>query len=345
MDSSQGTRFSVLDLAPVKLGGTIGESFQNTVNLAQHAEKLGYTRFWLAEHHNMVGIASAATAVLIGLVAGKTTSIRVGSGGVMLPNHAPILIAEQFGTLETLYPGRIDLGIGRAPGTDPLTIRALRRDPRAADDFPEQLRELLALLGPAAANQAVRAVPGEGTNVPVTLLGSSTFSAQLAAATGLPFAFAAHFAPHDLHDAIRLYRTRFQPSQWLEEPYVIVGVPVVAAESDGEAQRLATTMIQRFLQLIRGDNLLLRPPIDSMDGLWLPNERLMAQSRMGEAIIGSPDTVRLGLEALLERTATDEIIISTELYDQQDRLRSYQIVAELMSAMNRRERAGRRVAS
>jgi luciferase family oxidoreductase group 1 len=344
MDSSQLTRFSVLDLAPVRVGGTIAESFQNTVDLAQHAEKLGYTRFWLAEHHNMVGIASAATSVLIGHVACKTSRLRVGSGGVMLPNHAPIVIAEQFGTLETLYPGRIDLGIGRAPGTDPLTIRALRRDPRAADDFPEQLRELLTLLGPAEANRAVRAVPGEGTNVPVWLLGSSTFSAQLAAAMGLPFAFAAHFAPQDLHDAIRLYRTRFQPSQWLKDPYVMVGVPIVAADTDREAQRLATTMSQRFLQLIRGENLLLRPPVDGMDGLWTPNERLMAQSRMTEAIIGSPETVLLGLEALLERTSADEVIVTTELYDHAARLRSYQIVAELMTVLNRREQVGTQAA-
>jgi luciferase family oxidoreductase group 1 len=333
MGSIQGPRFSVLDLAPVRLGGSIAGSFQNSADLAQHAERWGYTRFWLAEHHNMPGIASAATSVLIGHVASKTSSIRVGSGGVMLPNHAPLVIAEQFGTLETLYPGRIDLGIGRAPGTDPVTLRALRRDPAAADDFPEQVRELLSYLGPPTQRQTVQAVPGAGTNVPVWLLGSSTFSAQLAAVMGLPFAFAAHFAPHDLLDALRLYRARFTPSEWLDRPYAMVGVPVVAAETDQKALRLATTMVQRFLQIIRGENLLLRPPIDSMDGLWLPNEKLMAQSRMAEAIIGGPETVQMGMEALLERTEADEIMLSTELYDFSERLRSYEIVSQTMKEM------------
>lgn len=338
MNSSQGTRFSVLDLAPVRLGGTIAESFDNTVDLAQHAEKWGYTRFWLAEHHNMVGISSAATSVLIGHVACHTSSIRVGSGGVMLPNHAPIVIAEQFGTLETLYPGRIDLGIGRAPGTDPLTLRALRRDPRAADDFPDQVRELLAFLGPASERQPVKAVPGADTNVPVWLLGSSTFSAQLAAVMGLPFAFAAHFAPHEVYDALRLYRSRFQPSQWLDKPYAMVGLPVVAADTGDKAQRLATTITQRFLQLVRGENLLLHPPVETMDGVWTPNEKLLAQSRMTEAIVGDPETVRSGLETFLERTEADEIIISTELYDHADRLRSYELVSQIVKILNRRER-------
>lgn len=334
MSSSQGTRFSVLDLAPVKIGGTIAEGFRNSVDLAQHAENFGYTRYWLAEHHNMPGISSAATSILIGHVAGQTKSIRVGSGGVMLPNHAPLVIAEQFGTLETIYPGRIDLGIGRAPGTDPLTLRALRRDPRAADDFPDQVRELLAFLGPAVERQAVRAVPGAGTNVPVWLLGSSTFSAQLAAVMGLPFAFAAHFAPQDLYDALRLYRSRFQPSQFLDRPYAMVGIPVVAAETDQQAQRLATTMLQRFLQLIRAENLLLHPPVDGMDGLWNPTEKLMAQSRMAEAIIGGPETLRMGLEVLLERAQPDEIIVSTELYDHADRVRSYELVSQVMNELN-----------
>ena len=335
MKEPQGIRYSVLDLAPVRVGGSIAESFRNTVNLAQQVERLGYTRLWLAEHHNMPGIASAATAVLIGHVAGQTKTIRVGSGGVMLPNHPPIVIAEQFGTLESLYPGRIDLGVGRAPGTDQLTTRALRRVIRAADDFPEQVQELLMYLGPARPGQAVRAVPGVGTNVPVWLLGSSTFSAQLAAALGLPFAFAAHFAPQDLYAALRLYRTKFQPSQWLEKPYAMIGIPVVAADSDEQAQRLATTLYQRFLDLIHGREMLLRPPVDSMNSLWNDNERLMAQSRMTEAIIGGPETVRAGLAKFIERAQPDEIMVSCELYDQRDRFRSYEAVAELMTELNR----------
>ncbi len=323
---------SVLDLAPVRKGGTLTETFRNTLELARCVEQWRYTRFWLAEHHNMPGIASAATAVLIGYVAGGTSRIRVGSGGVMLPNHAPIVIAEQFGTLETLYPGRIDLGVGRAPGTDGLTTRALRRDPNAAADFPDQVEELLALLAPARPGQKVRAVPGAGTNVPVWLLGSSTFSAQLAAALGLPFAFAGHFAPQDMRDALRLYRGGFQPSAYLAEPHAMVGLPVIAASSDAEARRLSTTPAQRALELIRGEPFLLSPPVESMEGRWSPQEQAWVETKMGAAIIGGPDTVRARLKTFLEEMPFDEVMVSCELYEQADRLRSHEIVADVFPA-------------
>jgi luciferase family oxidoreductase group 1 len=325
------TSFSVLDLAPVRKGGTIAEAFRNSLDLARHVEQWGYTRFWLAEHHNMQGIASAATAVLIGYVAGGTKTIRVGSGGVMLPNHAPLVIAEQFGTLETLYPGRIDLGVGRAPGTDQMTTRALRRDPNAAADFPDQVEELLRYLAPAEPGQKVRAVPGAGTNVPVWLLGSSTFSAQLAALLGLPFAFAGHFAPQDMRDALRLYRQRFEPSVYLDKPHAMVGLPIIAADTDAEARRLATTPAQRALQLIRGEPFLLSPPVESMDGLWNSTERAFVESKLGAAIVGGPETVERELAKFVEETEADEIMMACELYDQRDRLRSYELVASMVS--------------
>jgi luciferase family oxidoreductase group 1 len=328
------TRFSVLDLAPVKENGTVGESFANTLGLARHVEALGYTRFWLAEHHNMTGIASAATAVLIGYVAGGTSTIRVGSGGIMLPNHAPLVIAEQFGTLETLYPGRIDLGLGRAPGTDRATVRALRRDPASTGlEFPEQVRELLHYLAPASPGQLVRAVPGEGTNVPVWLLGSSTFSAQLAALYGLPFAFASHFAPQELMEALFLYRENFQPSERLEKPYVMTGLPVIAAETDKEAQRLATTPALRFLKLIRGEPFLLSPPIDNMEEVWTPDERLLVEAKFGAAIVGGPQTVRRKIERFIEKTQADEVMVVSDIFDHQKRLRSYEIVADVMKGI------------
>jgi len=286
---SKPVRYSVLDLAPVRAGGAIAEALRNTLDLARHAERWGYTRYWLAEHHNMPGIASAATSVLIGYVAGGTSTIRVGSGGIMLPNHAPLLIAEQFGTLETLYPGRIDLGIGRAPGSDGLTSRAIRRTLRqTGDDLPELLDELLHYLAPAAPGQHVTAFPGAGTRVPVWLLGSSTFSAQLAAKLGLPFAFASHFAPELLYQAIRLYRTQFQSSESLAEPYVMAGVPVIAAPTDEEANRLATSPKQRFLKLIRGEPIFTVPPVDSMDGLWNEAEREIVEGKFAAAIVGGP---------------------------------------------------------
>jgi luciferase family oxidoreductase group 1 len=323
--------FSVLDLAPVRQGGSIADTFRNSLDLARHAEDWGYTRFWMAEHHNMPGIASAATSVLIGFIAAGTKTIRVGSGGIMLPNHSSLVIAEQFGTLATLFPGRIDLGLGRAPGTDGLTARALRRHMNQAVDFPEQVTELLGYLG--SATQSVRAVPGLGTNVPVWLLGSSTFSAQLAADLGLPFAFAAHFAPQEMMDAISIYRRYFEPSQYARQPYVVVGLPVVAADSDEEAQYLSTTSSQRFLKLIRGEPFLLEPPVRSMDGLWSAPEKELVASRFQAAIVGGPGTVRRKLEDFVERTQADEIIFQCEPYDHQARLHSFEITAEVMKSL------------
>jgi luciferase family oxidoreductase group 1 len=326
--------FSVLDLATVKEGGSIADSFAETLKLAQHAETWGYTRFWLAEHHNMTGIASAATSVLIGYVAGGTSTIRVGSGGVMLPNHAPLVIAEQFGTLETLYPKRIDLGLGRAPGTDGATFRALRRGPDSADDFPEQVEELLSLLEPARPGQIVRAVPGAGKRVPVWLLGSSTFSAQLAARMGLPFAFAAHFAPQQLRPALYLYRSGFRPSQWLDKPYAMACIPVVAAETDEEATMLATSLQLRFLQMVRGvKDALLAPPIQSMNGRWSEQEKAHVETMLSELIMGGPRNLETQLAAFLETTRLDELMISCGIYDSQLRLRSYQIVSEIMRGL------------
>jgi len=327
--------FSVLDLAPVRKGGSIADTFRNSLDLARHAEDWGYTRFWLAEHHNVPGIASAATSVLIGFIAAGTKTIRVGSGGIMLPNHSSLVIAEQFGTLATLFPGRIDLGLGRAPGTDGLTARALRRHMnQPAVDFPEQVLELLGYLGPAPVThqtgQTLRAVPGSGTNVPVWLLGSSTYSAQLAAQLGLPFAFAAHFAPQEMMDAISLYRRYFEPSQYMRQPFVMVAVSVIAADSDGEAQCLSTTSLQRVLKLIRGEPFLLEPPVDSMDGLWGVQEKELVASRFHAAIVGGPATARGKLEDFFDRTQADEIMIQCEPYDHQARLRSFEITAEIM---------------
>ena len=327
-------RYSVLDLAPVRAGGSIAEAYRNTLDLARHAERWGYTRFWLAEHHNMPGIASAATSVLIGYVAGGTSTLRVGSGGIMLPNHAALAIAEQFGTLETLYPGRIDLGLGRAPGSDGLTARALRRGLNSTEeDFPRQVAELLAYLGPAAPGERLQAFPGAGTNVPVWLLGSSTYSAQLAAAMGLPFAFASHFAPALLLDAIQTYREEFRPSSYLQRPYVMAGLPVIGAETDAEAQRLATSALQRHLKLIRGEPIFVPPPVASMDGLWNEAERHMVQSRMSIAIVGGPETVRHKLAEFLRQTQADELMITSDCYEHLHRLRSFEIAAQTVQAL------------
>jgi luciferase family oxidoreductase group 1 len=293
-------------------------------------EQWGYTRFWLAEHHNMAGIASAATSVLIGHVAGGTSRIRVGSGGIMLPNHSSLIIAEQFGTLETLYPGRVDLGVGRAPGGDAATARAIRPLMVSEDDFPRQVHELLAYLGPESPGNRVRAIPGQGTNVPVWLLGSSTYSAQLAAVLGLRFAFASHFAPEMMHDALHLYRENFRPSTSLAEPYAMVGIPLVAAETDEDARRLATTPYQRFLQLIRHQPIYALPPVESMDGLWSAYERAAVESKFAAAIVGGPETVRRKLTDLLRTTHADEVIFTSDLYHFSDRLRSFEIAAELM---------------
>jgi len=329
MPTLADTPLSVLDLAPVRQGGTISDAFVNSVALARHVEALGYKRFWLAEHHNMPGIASSATAVLIGHIAGATSTIRVGSGGVMLPNHAPIIIAEQFGTLEALYPGRIDLGLGRAPGTDQLTTRALRRD--LADDenaFPRNVQELLALLAPAGELQRVRAVPGSGSNVPVWLLGSSTFSAQLSGMLGLPFAFASHFAPQRLMEAIEVHRHFFKPSEYLDKPHVMVGLPVIAAESDERANYLATTTFQRLINLVRGRPTVLVPPVESMDGLWDEREEAYVRTHLGVAVIGGPETVKRRLEDFVQQTGADELIITSDFYDPVDRLRSFEIIME-----------------
>lgn len=321
---------SVLDLAPVIEGGTVAESFRRSVDLAQHVEKWGYRRFWLAEHHSIPGVASAATAVLIGHVAGATSTLRVGSGGVMLPNHSPLVVAEQFGTLEALYPGRIDLGLGRAPGSDQATARALRRDERAADDFPRQVQELIAFMGAVQPGQRVVAIPGANARVPVWLLGSSTFSAQLAAALGLPFAFAGQFAPAQMFDALRLYRDNFQPSDVLGAPYAMIGLPVIAAETDAEAHRLATSAQQQILALIRRHPISVPPPIESLDGNWDNYEQAAVAAHLGVAVVGGPETVREKIADFAERTGADELIIHSQFYSHADRLRSYEIVADLI---------------
>ncbi|MGM0825233.1 MAG: LLM class flavin-dependent oxidoreductase [Pseudomonadota bacterium] len=327
MSNLASTALSVLDLAPIRQGGSAAETFQDSVSLAQLTEQLGYQRYWLAEHHNIEGIASAATAVLIGHIAGQTSRIRVGSGGIMLPNHPPLVVAEQFGTLETLYPGRIDLGLGRAPGSDGATMQAMRRHARAGvDDFPAQLDELRGYLGDASPQQRVKAVPGQGTHVPIWLLGSSGFSAQLAAKLGLPFAFAAQFAPGYLFEALRLYRDNFQPSAHLDAPYATVGLPVIAAESDAMAHYLATTAQQKFLNLIRGKPTVSMPPVEQLD--WTPMERAQVEQFLGAAIIGGPETVKAQLSDFQARTGANELMINSDFYDPQDRLKSYQIVAD-----------------
>jgi len=321
--------FSVLDLSPIPQGSTASDSFRNTLDLARHAEAWGYNRYWLAEHHNMPGIASAATAVVIGHVAGGTKTIRVGSGGIMLPNHAPLVIAEQFGTLESLYPGRIDLGLGRAPGTDQRTAHALRRNlASSGDTFPQDVLELQALRGPVQPGQVVRAVPGAGTNVPLWLLGSSLYSAQLAAMLGLPFAFASHFAPEMMMQAAEIYRARFQPSEQLQQPHVMLGINVVAAETDAEARRIFTSVQQQFVNLRRGTPGQLPPPIDDIDDYASPMERAGIDQALAAAVVGSPETVRRGLAAFVERTRADELIIAGHIYDHTARLRSYEIAAD-----------------
>lgn len=323
---------SILDLVPVVLGETPREALRKSLDLIQHAEKFGYTRYWVAEHHNMSAIASAATSVVIGYLASGTSTIRVGSGGIMLPNHSPLVIAEQFGTLESLYPGRIDLGLGRAPGTDPLTVRALRRAPGRADSFPEDVLELQSYLAtpePGAPRTAVRAVPGRGTEVPIWILGSSTFGAELAAAYGLPYAFASHFAPTTLFDALAIYRKLFRPSKQLDQPYAMVGVNVVAAETDREARRLFTTVQQSFTNLLRGTPGKLQPPIDDIEEYWTPPEKHQASRMLEHSIVGSPETVKRELEVFARLTKADELMVVTSLHDHAARVRSYQILADL----------------
>lgn len=333
MSSQHNVAFSVLDLASRKdVDQGPAPALQRSLALAQHVENLGFTRFWVAEHHNMDAIVSSATSVLIGYLAAGTQRIRVGSGGVMLPNHAPLVIAEQFGTLEALYPGRIDLGLGRAPGTDPITARALRRDRSgSADDFPAEVAELQAFLGPRQAGQKVIAMPGVDSHVPIWLLGSSLFSAQLAAEQGLPYAFASHFAPRMMMQAIELYRRNFKPSAVLDKPYVMLGVPVVAAETDARAEFLATTTYQRILALIRGQNMLMRPPVKVMHDLWTPQEEYTVKEFLSMAMIGSAATIEQKLQVLLQHTQADELIFTCDVYEQADRLRSFDILAGLQA--------------
>jgi luciferase family oxidoreductase group 1 len=323
-----GLAVSVLDLVGMRAGEPAGSAIARSVDLARHVEQWGYKRYWLAEHHSISGLACSATPVLIGHVAAATKTIRVGSGGVMLPNHAPLVVAEQFGTLEALYPGRVDLGLGRAPGGDFQTMRALRRDlQQSGEDFPALLDELQTYLGPEEPGQVVKAIPGQGSNVPITLLGSSGFSAQLAGMQGLPFAFAAHFAPEYLYTAAQLYREHFRPSKVLRSPYLMVAVQVIAAETDAAAQRLFTTSQQRFLRLIRNQPVELLPPVDSMDGLWQEAERAAVRSKLGAAIVGSNATVKAGLEKVVGDTGADEVIVVTDTYEHADRLQSYERVA------------------
>ena len=325
--------FSILDLSPIVQGGTAGEALQRSLDLARHAERWGYRRYWVAEHHNMPGIASAATAVVIGHIAAGTKTIRIGAGGVMLPNHAPLVIAEQFGTLEALFPGRIDLGLGRAPGTDQLTARALRRGHRdPADSFPEDVQELQAYFRPVVPNQAVQAVPGGGLAVPIWLLGSSLFSAQLAAALGLPFAFASHFAPDHLDEALELYRGKFRPSAALKRPHAMAAIAVFAADTDAAAARLFTSLQQSFVKLRRGTPGPLPPPVDTMDGLWTPAEAMMVGRAFGEAVVGSPATVKRGVEKFLARTGVDELMVTAAIFDHAARLRSFELVAQVREA-------------
>jgi luciferase family oxidoreductase group 1 len=326
------TPFSVLDLATVVQDQSIGDALKRSLRLAQKAEALGYTRYWFAEHHNMESVASSATAVLIGYVAGATSTIRVGSGGVMLPNHAPLIIAEQFGTLASLYPGRIDLGLGRAPGTDPLTSYALRRSLKGdVDDFPNDVAELIAYLGPKDPGARIRAVPGEGTEVPVWLLGSSTYSAQLAAMMGLPFAFASHFAPAHLMEALQLYKQNFQPSKHLQQPYSMACINVIAAGSDEEAQYLATSFYQMALGMIRNHRRPLPLPVQSMTDLWNEAEKAAISNMTQYSFIGSAETIKTGLQSFLEKTAVDEIMITSHIYSLEAKLRCYELAASLFN--------------
>jgi luciferase family oxidoreductase group 1 len=326
---------SILDLAFVPTGATPAEALRRSLDLAQHAETWGYHRFWLAEHHNMPGIASAATAVVIGYVAGGTRTIRVGAGGIMLPNHSPLVIAEQFGTLESLYPGRIDLGLGRAPGTDQRTVRALRRDPAMADLFPQDVLELQAYFEPAEQGQAVQAVPGAGLRVPIWILGSSLFGARLAGMLGLPYAFASHFAPAALMQALEEYRASFKPSRQLEHPYSAAGVNVVIAETDAEASRLFTSIQQQFTNLVRGRPGQLQAPIDDINSYWTPAEKEHVSAMLKYSFVGSGESVRSHLQQFVEQTGVDELIVASAIYDHAARLRSYELLADVFGNSSR----------
>jgi luciferase family oxidoreductase group 1 len=323
------TPLSILDLAKIPANGSIAEAYANSRKTAQLAESLGYKRFWLAEHHSLEGIASAATSILIAHIAEHTKTIRVGSGGIMLPNHAPLVIAEQFGTLASLYPGRIDLGLGRAPGADRQTMRALRRDfSQHGADFEDSIAELLTYFEPAEPGQKLKAIPGAGIEMPIYILGSSLFSAQLAARMGRPYAFAGHFAPAAMMQAFDIYRSQFQPSAVLEKPYVMAGLPVLAAETDEQARFLATSVQQTFLALIRGDRTFTRPPVTDMDSLWSQNEKMAVDSMLGLLITGSPHRVREGLDAFIQATGADELILTSDAYDPKDRLKSFEFIAQ-----------------
>ena len=318
---------SILDLAQIVEGATPSDALRNSLDLARHAERLGYTRYWVAEHHNMRGIASAATSVVIGHLAGGTSKIRVGAGGVMLPNHSPLVIAEQFGTLEALYPGRIDLGLGRAPGTDQLTVRALRRDFANAEEFPQDVLELQALLGPIEEGQRIVAVPGANSNVPLWILGSSLYGAQLAAMLGLPYAFASHFAPNDLLPALEVYRSTFKPSAQLQKPYAMAGAHVVAADNDAAARRLFTSAQQQFTNMVRNRRGKLQPPIDDIETYWSPVEKAQASGMLRYAIVGGPEAIKRGLDEFVALTGVDEMMIVAGIYDHAARKRSYEILA------------------
>lgn len=331
-DSINHTPYSVLDLATVCEGSTAADSFHNSLRLAKHAEQLGYTRYWFAEHHNMPSVASSATAVLIGYIAGGTSTIRVGSGGIMLPNHAPLIVAEQFGTLASLYPGRIDLGLGRAPGTDQVTALAIRgKNFTAEHNFPEDIQQLQAFFSVDNAGSKVRAIPGEGLDIPIWVLGSSTDSARVAAAMGLPYAFASHFAPAQFLTAIDLYRKHFRPSARLAEPYVISCVNVVAADTDEEAAKLATSLQQLFLGVISGRRKLLQPPVDDVRSILSEAEEAMLYQMLAYSFIGSPQKISKELNLFLEKTKVNEIMVTSHIYDQEARLHSYKIVADVMN--------------
>jgi luciferase family oxidoreductase group 1 len=321
-------KLSVLDLAYIGEGFTPADALANSLDLAQHCEAAGFERFWLAEHHNLAGIASAATAVCIGHVAGGTKTIRVGAGGIMLPNHSPMVIAEQFGTLATLYPGRIDLGLGRAPGTDQRTLQALRRGPESSEYFPQDVVELRALLGPPKENKIIHAIPGEDTNVPLWILGSSLFGAQLAALLGLPYAFASHFAPQALMQAVSIYRERFKPSAQLAEPYVMVGCSAIVADSEDEARKLFTSPQQQFVHRMRGGRVKLPPPIDDIETFWSPTEKAQAPSMLSCAFHGSTETIKEKLAPLIEATGADELMVTAAIWDHKARVRSYELLAQ-----------------
>lgn len=329
MSALSRVTLSMLDLVHIRADHTAADAISESVAVARHVEQLGFERFWLAEHHNLDGIASSATAVLIGHIAGHTQRIRVGSGGIMLPNHPPLVVAEQFGTLATMYPERIDLGLGRAPGTDQDTMRALRRRPEDAELFPEQVQQLQQLLAPAKHGQKLIAIPGAGTQVPIWLLGSSLFSAQLAAQMGLPYAFASHFAPRMMFDAVSLYRKAFRPSAALSEPYVMLGVPAVVADTEQQAALLATTAQQKVLSLLRGDTRLLQPPVTDMASRWLPHEQSGVAGFLGAAVVGAPEQVAQQLETLLAQTGADELMIVSDIYEQSARHHSLSLLAEL----------------